>query len=206
LPADESASTVMFDGRLSVGLVVSWTVTLNEAVAVLPAPSVAVHETGVVPRPKVVPDPGLQPIDGAMPLLSMAAGEKVTAAPELLVASAVMSPGVGVNVGLPMSDTTTSKLACALLLPSLAAHVTGVVPIEKRLPDDGVHVAVIEPATASDALTSFHDTVAVVPVVAAVGLGSGSKTGLVVSWTVTLNVASLASGALHVTAVVPIEN
>jgi hypothetical protein len=180
LPADESASTVMFPGKLSVGFVVSWTVTLKDAEVLWPELSLAVHVTGVVPIAKSEPE-GWSQLTLTLPLLSLAATEKLTLAPLPLVASAVMLPGVDVNVGLPMSETTTSNPACSVLVPSLASQPTCVVPIGKRLPDDGVHVAVIEPATASDALTSGHDTAAFAPAVDAVGLGKGSKTGLVVS-------------------------
>ena len=74
-PALESASTVMFAGRERAGDVVSRTVTVNDAgVGVeLPAPSVAVHETVVVPSGKVVPDScPPQLITGAAPLSSVA--------------------------------------------------------------------------------------------------------------------------------------
>jgi hypothetical protein len=91
LPADESASTVVLDGKFRVGFVVSWTVTLNDMVAVLFAASVAVQVTGVVPIGKVEPDDGHETV-GGVPLSSCAVTENVTAAPLLPVASVVMSP------------------------------------------------------------------------------------------------------------------
>ena len=74
MPDDESASTVMFDGTCTTGGVVSCTVTLNEGVLVLlPAASVAVHVTLVVPTGNVVPGScPPQAIVGATLLLSLA--------------------------------------------------------------------------------------------------------------------------------------
>jgi len=51
------AGRTIFDGHpLITGFVLSWTITLKEHVDVLPAPSVAVYVTTVVPRLKT--DPG----------------------------------------------------------------------------------------------------------------------------------------------------
>ena len=50
----------MSGGQTMVGGSVSFTVTVNEQVAVLPELSVAVQTTGVVPFGKVDPDGGLQ--------------------------------------------------------------------------------------------------------------------------------------------------
>jgi hypothetical protein len=47
-------------GTVTVGFVVSWTMTLKEREPLLPCESVALHVTGVVPRPKVLPDAGEQ--------------------------------------------------------------------------------------------------------------------------------------------------
>ena len=59
--------------RISMtGAVTSLTVTVKSAVVVFPAPSVAVHETGVTPKPKTDPDGGVQSIVGASPELSVA--------------------------------------------------------------------------------------------------------------------------------------
>jgi hypothetical protein len=63
----------MLDGRLSCGAVVSRTVTGNEALALLPAASLAVHVTVVTPRGNVEPEPcPAQSIVGVAPLLSVA--------------------------------------------------------------------------------------------------------------------------------------
>jgi hypothetical protein len=55
------ASAVTSAGTPIAGAVVSWTVTWNDAVAVLPLVSVAVHVTVVVPSGKVDPLAGVQP-------------------------------------------------------------------------------------------------------------------------------------------------
>ena len=49
----------MLAGQLITGAVLSLTVTVNEQAAVLPAPSVAVAVTVVVPRANVLPLAGL---------------------------------------------------------------------------------------------------------------------------------------------------
>src|SRR5262245_26377759 len=59
LPNGSVVESVMFAGRLSTGPAVSWTVTVNDAVAVL-APSLAVQLTVVVPMPNVLPGAGTQ--------------------------------------------------------------------------------------------------------------------------------------------------
>jgi hypothetical protein len=54
------ASTVAFPGTVTTGGVVSLTVTVNEAVPVLPRTSVAVHVTVVAPSGNVTPLGGVQ--------------------------------------------------------------------------------------------------------------------------------------------------
>ena len=50
----------MLAGQVIVGACVSFTVTVNEQVAVLPPASVAVQLTGVVPFGKAEPEAGVQ--------------------------------------------------------------------------------------------------------------------------------------------------
>src|SRR5262245_43790383 len=59
LPVGSAVVSVMSAGTVTTGLVVSWTVTLNDAVDVAPKVSVAVHVTFVVPNGNVEPDAGL---------------------------------------------------------------------------------------------------------------------------------------------------
>ena len=51
---------IRFAGQLITGGCVSCTVTVNEQLAVLPDPSVAVQLTVVVPLAKLVPEAGVQ--------------------------------------------------------------------------------------------------------------------------------------------------
>jgi hypothetical protein len=70
----------------AVGAVLSTTDTMNEPVAVLPAPSFAIQVTVVVPSGKVVPEAGAQ-IGVILPLtVSLAVIAYVTIAPAELVA------------------------------------------------------------------------------------------------------------------------
>jgi hypothetical protein len=92
-PDEEVASSVMSDGTLISGSVVSCTITLNDADALLPAASVAVQVTVVVPIGKVEPDGGVQTGVIAPSTVSLAVAVKFTSAPDGPVASAVMSVG-----------------------------------------------------------------------------------------------------------------
>jgi hypothetical protein len=80
------------------------TVTLNDALPVFPAASVAEHVTVVVPTRNVEPDGGIHVTVGLGGLVSsVAVAEKLTTAPAELVASTVMLPGT-VTVGAVVSD------------------------------------------------------------------------------------------------------
>jgi hypothetical protein len=59
-PLELVACTVIFDGSVKVGGVLSTTVTVKLPDALLPALSVAEQETVVVPSGNVEPDPGVQ--------------------------------------------------------------------------------------------------------------------------------------------------
>src|SRR5712691_1749445 len=100
LPPGSCVSTFWSPGSVSVGGVVSCTVTLNGAASVkLPAASVALQWTVVVPIAKVLPDVWSQLIVGFGSTLSVAAIVHETAAPPGPVASVVESEGTVVNVG-----------------------------------------------------------------------------------------------------------
>jgi len=94
LPEGPVASTVMFDGNVRVGAVVSRTVTVNVEVPVFLAVSVAEQVTVVVPRTNIAPDAGAQVTVGdAGPTASEADGlVKVAVAPDGPVASTVTGP------------------------------------------------------------------------------------------------------------------
>jgi hypothetical protein len=59
-PFDAVACAVIFAGTVTVGALVSTTVTVKPALDLLPEASVAVHVTVVVPNGNVEPDAGLQ--------------------------------------------------------------------------------------------------------------------------------------------------
>src|SRR5205823_5367840 len=118
-PDVESASVVMFAGRLREGATVSWTVTEKSVDEWLLFPSVAVHVTGVVPIGKALPDAGVQTTStGSLtPLTSDGAGTlKVTFFDEVDVESG--TSGNGPNAGGIVSWIVTLKLPAGV--PSLS--------------------------------------------------------------------------------------
>src|SRR5262245_63786960 len=92
-----------------LGGVVSWTVTSNEALPWLPLPSVAVQVTEVVPRENVSPEEGEHEGLSGPEIASFADAEKLTAAPDGPVASAVIGEGT-VTVGSVVSSTVTENV------------------------------------------------------------------------------------------------
>jgi len=135
----------------------STTATWKLPVLVLPAGwSVAVQVTVVTPAGKVDPDSGLQLIVKVEVSLSGSVAETayVTSAPLALVATAVMLTG-RLRVGAVLSSTTTAALAEPVLVAvSVAVQVMVVVPSGKVLPEEGAHVGVSEPDTASVAVAA----------------------------------------------------
>lgn len=79
--------------QVTAGAVVSCTVTVNDPDELLFAASVAVHVTVVVPSGNVLPEAGEQLTTGDGSRSSVAVAVYVTAAPDALVASAVMLAG-----------------------------------------------------------------------------------------------------------------
>ena len=135
------------------GGVASTTLTVKLAVAVLPALSVAVQVTVVVPMGKVLPEAGAQAEVSAPLIKSVAEAVNVTAAPFGPVASAVILPGT-VMVGGVVSRTMTVKLPLAVFPAlSFAVQPTIVMPRGKVLPEAGVQVGVTAPSTSSVAET-----------------------------------------------------
>jgi hypothetical protein len=136
------AAVVMLAGRVSVGGVVSSTVTSKLPLALLPAASVAEQFTVVVPSANVLPDAGTHVGVIAPSTMSDADAENVTTAPDALVASTVMFAGT-VTVGGVVSTTVTVKLPLAVFpAASVAEQFTVVVPSANVLPDAGEHVTV----------------------------------------------------------------
>jgi hypothetical protein len=148
-PAGLVASTVLFDGSVNTGAVVSETVMSNEPDDVLPCASVDEHVTVVVPTANVEPETLLHVTAAEPSTMSVADAENATAAPAGLVASAVLLDG-SVNSGAVVSETITSNVACdALPVASLAVHVTSVSPIGNALPEAGAHETVGDASVSS---------------------------------------------------------
>ena len=192
------------------GAVVSRTVTLKLADAPLLDPSVAEHMTVVVPRPKVDGDAFVQ-LGVSDPLtMSVALAVKLTDAPDGPVASTTISAGTVTDGGV-VSRTVTVKLAdAALCPPSIAEHVTVVVPSPNVDGDAFVQDGVSAPLTISVALAAKLTDAPDGPVASTTMLAGTVTDGGVVSRTVTLKLADAvlleASVAEHVTGVVPSPN
>jgi hypothetical protein len=209
-PDDDVAAAVIGAGSVRRGAVVSRTVTLNEADPLLLLASVAAHVTDVVPMTNVLPDAGAHVAARLPETMSIADAEKVTAAPDEPVASAVIGPGT-VTTGFVVSPTVTVNEAEPVLpAPSMAVQVTVVAPMANVEPDAGAHVAARLPETVSAADVE-KETVAPAGPAASAMTGAGMVTaGGVVSPTVTVNelvpVFPAASAAVQVTLVVPRGN
>jgi len=100
-------------GTVTVGAVVSTTVTVNPPVAVLPDASRAVHVTGVEPSGNVAPDAGVHVTVGFGSLLSTAVAVKFATAPVGPVASTVIAAGTVSTGGTTSRGETTARLCCS---------------------------------------------------------------------------------------------
>lgn len=115
----------------------SATVTVKLCAALLPALSVAVHVTVVVPSGNVAPDAGVQFGVTAPSTASVAVTVYDITVPAGPTADAVNGPGTLITGGV-VSCTVTVKLVRAVLpLASVAVHVTVVVPVGKVDPEEG---------------------------------------------------------------------
>src|SRR5439155_2611179 len=124
-------SAVKSEGTVTTGAVESTTVTVKLFMPVLPLPSLAVHVTVVVPNTKELPEAGLQLTETGPAQISLALALKLTGAWPEPVHSTEMGAGT-VTAGGVESTTVTVKLFMPVLpLPSLAVHVTVVVPNTK---------------------------------------------------------------------------
>ena len=206
----------MLDGHpLTTGAVLSFTVTVNVQVELLPAASVNVYVTGVEPKLKLAPDVCVlvEVIDP--PQLSIAVGAvHVAIAKHEASAESVMLDGHPLTTGAVLSITVTVNVQVELLpAASVNVYVTGVEPKEKVAPDVCVLVGVTEPLQLSVAVGAVH--VATCEHVEALALllytvmldGHPLTTGAVLSFTVTVNVQvellPAASVNVYVTGVEP---
>jgi len=150
-PNGPVASSVIFAGRVSVGGVVSCTVTVKLPFAVLPRVSDAEQLTVVVVIGNVLPEDGAQITEREPSTMSVAEVENVATAPDGPVASSVIFAG-RVSVGGIVSCTVTVKLPLAVFpFESVAEQLTVVVVIGNVLSEDGTQVTATAPSTMSDA-------------------------------------------------------
>ena len=188
-PLGPNAEAVISAGSVRTGGVVSLTVMVKEAEPTLPAASVAVHVTVVVPNEKVEPEPGEQ-IAGSEPLaMSVADAEKVATAPLGPVASFVIEAGT-VKTGGVVSRTVTVKVPW-IELPeeSVAVQDTIVVPRAKVEPDVGEQTTLGDGSTMSTEVTEKVTAAPLGAVASAVMPAGRDRTGGVVSTIVTLKLA-----------------
>jgi hypothetical protein len=209
---DAFAFTVMLEGHpLMTGLVLSWTITLNEQVDVFPAASVAVYVTSVVPRLKIVPGLFVVVSVSVPPQLSDTVGAvQFTVAWQDAFAFTFMFEGHPAITGSELSWTITLKEQMEVFpAASVAVYVTSVVPRSKTDPGAFVLVRVNVPPQLSDTVGVVQLTVAWQEAFALTVMLEGHPviTGFVLSWTITLNeqvdVFPSASVAVYVTSVVP---
>src|SRR6266550_7138745 len=148
-PVGLVASTLAFAGTVTIGAVVSVTVTLNEADRLLPCASLVSHVTVVAPNGNIAPLAGEQLTATLPSRTSVAVALKVYAAPVAPVASTVASAGT-VTTGPVVSVTVTVNNADPLLLrASVAVHVTVVAPSGNVDPLAGVQLTATLPSMVS---------------------------------------------------------
>src|SRR5947207_3084887 len=129
----------------------------------------------VVVMPKVLPEAGLQVVATLPSTMSLAVAEKLTAAPDGPVASAVMSEGT-VTIGAVVSTTVTWKLALPVLpCESVAEQVTSVSPSGNVLPEAGEQAVATVPSTISVA-DAVKVATAPAALVASTTIGGGAVT------------------------------
>jgi hypothetical protein len=187
-PAPLAASIVRFDGIINTGGVVSSTLTLKLAVAVLPAASVERQVTVVSPNANSVPERGEHTGTMAPSTTSEALAEKVTVAPLFAVALVEKSSGT-FSAGALVSDTlTTNELFAVLPALSVAVQRTVVLPNGKVEPDGALHVGAMAPSTASRAEAVKLSAAPEALVASALKSEGNVSTGKPVSFTTTLNV------------------
>src|SRR5262245_30306464 len=129
----------IFAGHVIDGGCVSFTVTLNEHVAVLPEESVAVHVTVLAPFGKTDPDGGLHTTDETRQLSEAVAVKLATAEDKPGAAGRLMFAGHVMDGGCVSFTVTVNEQVAVLPDPSVAVQLTLVTPFGKVDPDGGVH-------------------------------------------------------------------
>ncbi|KOP78207.1 hypothetical protein AN957_03155 [Cytobacillus solani] len=139
-----SLNTVISSEQVITGGSESTIVTVKEHSAVLPALSVAVQITGVMPTLKKVPDAGEhETITPGQLSLAIGAG-KLTIAPHWPGAFDVIISLEQVMFGAWVSSTVTVNEQESTTIPeaSVSVHVTIVAPTGKKEPEPGLHDAI----------------------------------------------------------------
>jgi hypothetical protein len=200
-----SVFTLMFEGTLIVGSSLSLTVTSKEQVVMLPAASVAVAITVVVPVAKTEFD-GIE-VETVAEQLSVAVGLKATTAPQLPASVfTVMFEGHVITGNWLSTTVTVNEHVVVLPAASVAVEVTVVVPVLKIEPEAGVVETVAEQLSVAVTLkltTALQELASVFTVI----LEGQLMTGDSLSATITSNVHVVtfpeASIAAALTFVVP---
>lgn len=141
---------------MTTGGVVSVTVTVKLALAMLPWASCAEQVTNVVPSANVLPDAGAHVGTSGPSTVSVADALKVAIALVGPVASSVWDASTAITGGVVSgcAPTVTWKLACTVLTRlSLVVHVTVVVRPDGNVePEAGTHATGRAPSTWSSAV------------------------------------------------------
>src|SRR5437660_1638039 len=157
-PLTSVAATLMAAGGVTDGANVSTTITLNDAVRVLPCASLAVQVQVVAPSANVDPLAGAQLGVTGPSSVSAADAAYVNGAPVGPVSSTVAIGGT-VSTGAVVSVTVTVNVFVATFArASLAVQDTVVVPDGKNDPLAGVQVATTVPSTTSAADAVYVNT------------------------------------------------
>ena len=185
-PNGPVASRVMSAGRDSAGGVVSTTPTSKVAAPVLPAASVAVQVTTVLPSEKMDPDVGEHETATDPSTISKADEENATTAPVGPVASTENEEGTVTIGGVVSTTVTRNAPVAALPAASETEQLTVVMPKGKIDPEAGAQVGTSPPSTRSEALTEYVTTAPEGPVASTLNAPGSARAGGVVSRTVIL--------------------
>ena len=144
----------MLAGQTIVGGCVSFTVMVNEQLAELPAASITLHVTVVVPFGKIAPDTGeheLVPMPGQLSL-TVGAGYVTPAEHCPGVFATAMFAGQVIEGGCVSFTVTVNEQFAVFPAASLTVQPTVVEPFGKVEPDGGLHTGVPAPVQLSDAV------------------------------------------------------
>src|SRR5262245_35449078 len=153
--APETVAPLVGAVRVTVGAVVSVTVTVNDAVLVFRRVSAAVQLTVVTPIGNVDPLGGTQVTATLPSTASTAVAVYVKIAPDGPVAGILAFAGTVMTGGVVSTTVTVNDAVRELLRVSLAVHVTVVRPSGNVAPLAGRQLTGREPSTMSDADATY---------------------------------------------------